>query len=140
MHLVGPVRRLLPSYRPTGGRAGLPLQALEQKGCGPEEGSVPSTQNRRHRQFRTDSVGVNHTGLANLPLQHPELMPEGKHLGAELGVGAGADEHEIGDEAHELVDEAEKHGDGSCPITPTIGAGEGARALHPPRPEGCSSN
>ena len=45
-------------------------------------------------------------------------MPEGKHLGAELGVGAGADEHEIGDEAHELVGEAEKHGDGSCPITP----------------------
>ena len=63
-------------------------------------------------------------------------MPKGKHLGAELGVGAGADEHEIGDEAHELVGEAEKHGDGSCPITPAIRAGEGARALPPPRPEG----
>ena len=80
------------------------------------------------------------TGLANLPLQHPELMPEGKHLGAELGVGAGADEHEVGDEAHELVGEAEKHGHGSCPITPTIRAGEGARALPLPRPEGRHSS
>ena len=34
--------------------------------------------------------------LANLPLQHPELITEGEHLGADLGVGAGADEHEIG--------------------------------------------
>jgi len=67
-------------------------------------------------------------------------MPEGKHLGAELGVGAGADEDEIGDEAHELVGEAEKYGDGSCPIPPTIGAGEGARALPTPRPEGRNSN
>src|SRR5262252_6644980 len=66
-------------------------------------------------------------------------MPEGKHLGAELGVGAGADEHEIGDEAYELVGEAKKHGDGSCPITPTIRAGEGASTSSPPRPEGAPS-
>src|SRR5262249_21107814 len=67
-------------------------------------------------------------------------MAEGKHLGADLGVGAGADEHEVGDEAHELVGEAEQHGHGSCPITPTIRASEGASALPPPRPEGRHSN
>jgi hypothetical protein len=43
-------------------------------------------------------------------------VAEGKHLGAELGVGASTDEHEVSDEADELVREAEKHADGSCPI------------------------
>ena len=49
--------------------------------------------------------------LADLPLQRAELMPEGEDLGAELGVGAGADENEVNDEADKLVREAEKHGD-----------------------------
>ena len=39
-----------------GGSCRSPLQAAGTEGCGPEEGSVPSTQSRRHRQFRTDSV------------------------------------------------------------------------------------
>src|SRR5262249_28775819 len=43
-------------------------------------------------------------------------MAEGEHLGAELRIGAGADEHEVSNEADELVGEAEKHADGSCPI------------------------
>ena len=98
--------------------------------------------------------------LADLPLKHPELMPEGKHLGAELGVGAGADEHEIGrntwkswsapcssacerpcrdDEAHELVGEAEKHGDGSCPMTHDSRRRR-RQSVTPPRPEGRLSN
>ena len=47
-------------------------------------------------------------------------MAEREHLGAELGVGAGADENQIAEETDELVREAEKHGDRSSPITPTI--------------------
>ena len=47
---------------------------------------------------------------------HAELMAEREHLGAELRVGAGADENQIGEEADELVREAEKHGDRSCPM------------------------
>ena len=47
-------------------------------------------------------------------------MAQRKHLGAELGVGAGADEDLVGEEASELVREAEKHGRESCPIYPTI--------------------
>ena len=47
-------------------------------------------------------------------------MAQRKHLGAELGVGAGADEDQVGEEASELVGEAEKHGRESCPIYPTI--------------------
>jgi len=73
--------------------------------------------------------------LADLPLQHAELMAEGEHLGAELGVGARADEHEVCDEADELVREAEQHGDGSCPIgDPTIERAMAPRALRPPCP------
>jgi hypothetical protein len=49
-----------------------------------------------------------------------DRVKERKHLGAELGVGAGADENQIGEEADALVREAEKHGDRSCPITRTI--------------------
>ena len=70
---------------------------------------------------------------------HPELMPEGKHLGAELGVGAGADEHEIDDEAHELVGEAEKRGDGSCPMTHDSRRRR-RQSVTPPRPERRHSN
>ena len=47
-------------------------------------------------------------------------MAQRKHLGAELGVGAGADEDQVGEEASELVREPEKHGRESCPIYPTI--------------------
>ena len=47
-------------------------------------------------------------------------MAERQHLGAEQGVGAGADDNQIGEVADELVREAEKHGHRSCPITPTI--------------------
>ncbi len=47
-------------------------------------------------------------------------MAEGEHLGAELRIGAGADEDEASNEADELVGEAEKHAGGSCPIPPTI--------------------
>ena len=47
-------------------------------------------------------------------------MAEGKHLGAELRIGAGADEDEVGNEADERIGEAEKHAGGSCPIAPTI--------------------
>ncbi len=45
---------------------------------------------------------------------------EGEHLGAELRIGAGADQHEVSNEADELVGEAEKPAGGSCPIAPTI--------------------
>jgi hypothetical protein len=47
-------------------------------------------------------------------------MAQRKHIGAELGVGASADEDQVGEEASELVREAEKHGRESCPIYPTI--------------------
>ena len=47
-------------------------------------------------------------------------MAEGKHLGAELGIGAGADQHEIDDEEDELVGEAEKHACGTLPTAATI--------------------
>ena len=57
-------------------------------------------------------------------------MAEGKHLGAELGVGASADEHEVSDEADELVREAEKHADGSCPI-----GSDGLLARQPAHPK-----
>ena len=46
-------------------------------------------------------------------------MAQRKHLGAALGVRAGADEDQVGEEASELVREAEKHGTESCPIYPT---------------------
>ena len=49
-------------------------------------------------------------------------MTEGKDLGAELGVGAGADEHEVEDEADEVVGEAEKHARGTRPAAATIRA------------------
>ena len=42
-------------------------------------------------------------------------MAEGKDLGAELGVGAGADQHKVDDEEDELVGEAEKHDGGTRP-------------------------
>jgi hypothetical protein len=47
-------------------------------------------------------------------------MAEGEHLSAELPIGAGADQHEVSNEADELVGEAEKHAGGSCPIASTI--------------------
>jgi hypothetical protein len=47
-------------------------------------------------------------------------MAEGKHLGAELGVGAGADQDEIDHEEDELVGEAEKHAGGTRPYASTI--------------------
>ena len=47
-------------------------------------------------------------------------MAEGKHLGAELGVGTGADQHEVDDEEDELVGEAEKHARGTRPAAATI--------------------
>ena len=37
-------------------------------------------------------------------------MPQSEHFGAELGVGVGADDDEVSDEADELVGQAEKHG------------------------------
>jgi len=58
--------------------------------------------------------------LADSALEHLELMAEDEHLGAELRNGAGADEHEVSNEADELVREAEKHAGGSCRIVPTI--------------------
>ena len=48
-------------------------------------------------------------------LQDPELMAESKHLGAELGVGAGVDQDEVDHEDDELVGEAEKHACGTRP-------------------------
>ena len=56
-------------------------------------------------------------------LRSPEdtkLMAEGKHLGAELGVGAGADQDEVDDEEDQLVGEAEKHARGKRPAATTI--------------------
>jgi plasmid stability protein len=47
-------------------------------------------------------------------------MAEGEHLSAELRIRAGADEHEIGNKADELIGEAEKHASGSCPIAAAI--------------------
>ncbi len=47
-------------------------------------------------------------------------MAEGKHLGAELGVGAGADQYEVDDEENELVGEAEKRARGTRPAAATI--------------------
>ena len=47
-------------------------------------------------------------------------MAEGKHLGAELGVGAGADQDQVDHEEDELVGEAEKHARGTRPAATTI--------------------
>ncbi len=47
-------------------------------------------------------------------------MAEGKHLCAELGVGAGADQDEVDHEEDELVGEAEKHARGTRPAATTI--------------------
>jgi len=47
---------------PDGGSCEPPLQGLEQKGCGPDEGLRSVNSDRRHTQFRTDSAAVNHTG------------------------------------------------------------------------------
>ena len=41
-----------------------------------------------------------------------------RDLGAELRIGAGADQHEVSNEADELVGEAEKHAGRSGPIAP----------------------
>ncbi len=49
--------------------------------------------------------------LAELALEDAELMPEGEHLSPEVGIGAGADEAEVGEEADKRVGEAEEHGD-----------------------------
>ena len=51
--------------------------------------------------------------LADLALQDAKLMAESKHLGAELGVGAGAYQDEVDHE--ELVGKAEKHARGNAP-------------------------
>ena len=55
--------------------------------------------------------------LADLALRNTELMAESKHLCSELGVGAGADQHEVDDEEDELVGEAEKHACGTRPAS-----------------------
>ena len=47
-----------------------------------------------------------------------KMVAQRKYLRAELGVGAGADEDQVGDEASELVREAETHGSESCPDLP----------------------
>jgi len=47
-------------------------------------------------------------------------MTESKHLSAELGVGAGADQDQVDDQAAELVGEAEKHPRGTRPAAATI--------------------
>jgi hypothetical protein len=49
-------------------------------------------------------------------------MAEGKHLGAEWGVAAGADQNEVDDQQEELVDEAEKHARGTRFASATIRA------------------
>ncbi len=53
--------------------------------------------------------------LSDLALQDTKLMAQSQHLGSELGVRAGADQHEVGEEADELI-ESENHGRGSCQI------------------------
>jgi hypothetical protein len=66
----------------------------------------------RNEMTRPWSTG---TALANLALEGAELVAERKLLGAELGVGAGASQHEVDDEDDELVGEAKKkHGGGIC--------------------------
>jgi hypothetical protein len=47
-------------------------------------------------------------------------MAESKHLGAELGVGAGADQDEVDHEEDKLVGKAEKHARGTRPAAMTI--------------------
>ena len=56
-------------------------------------------------------------------------MAESKHLGVELGVGAGADQDEVDHEEDELVGEAEKHARGTRPTATTI------RGKWPHRPQ-----
>ena len=67
---------------------------------------------------------------AGLPLsfKDTELMAEGKHLGAELGVGAAAEQHEVDDEEDELVGEPEEVAGGTRPAAATI------RGRSPPAP------
>jgi len=55
-------------------------------------------------------------------------MAKGKHLGAELGVGAGADQDEVDHEENALVGEAEKHAGGTHPTASPI------RGQRPQRP------
>jgi hypothetical protein len=66
-------------------------------------------------------------------------MAEGEHLGAELRIGADADDHEVSNEADELVGEAEKHAQ-----SPRRSAGETAgsaqEALRPASAWGRQSN
>jgi hypothetical protein len=45
-----------------------------------------------------------------LALQDAELMAEGQHLSSELGVGARANQAQVGEEAGNRVGEAEEHG------------------------------
>lgn len=47
------------------------------------------------------------TSVPTAELEHAELMAKGEHLGAELRIGAGADEDEVSNEADELVGETE---------------------------------
>ena len=67
-------------------------------------------------------------GLPTLRSKDTELLAEGKHLGAELGVGAAAEQHEVDDKEDELVGEAEKHAGGTRPAGATI------RRRSPPAP------
>ena len=48
------------------------------------------------------------SGLADSAFEHRALMAEGKHLGAELRIGARSNEHEVSNEADELTGEAQK--------------------------------
>ena len=58
--------------------------------------------------------------LADLALKGADLMAEGKHPGAELGVGASADQDVIDHEEGQLVCEAEKDAPGTRPAAATI--------------------
>ena len=66
-------------------------------------------------------------------------MAESKHLGAELGVGAGAYQDEVDHEEDELVGKAEKHARGNAPCRhddPRAPAGPAPR-LTPGHPWRC---
>src|SRR5215467_14979321 len=122
--------------RRSGSRAGCGRGALA-KGCplAPDQVTMPAEQSLRTRHqgsparlrqqpaegSQENAITRLPGGLAHLALQDTELVAQCKHLGAELGVGTGADEHEIGDKADELVREAKKHGDRSWHRRSTVG-------------------
>ena len=87
-----------------------------------DAGLAPLGHNIRLTQHTWDPISRLPGRLADPALEGAELMAECKHLGAESGVGAGADQDEIDYEEDEPVDKAEQHARGTRPAMTVRGA------------------